>query len=193
MLVHLGHAGVAETIKNAWLATLESGIHPSDIYRPGVSTRQVGTDDFTDAVIARLGETPRQLEPVHYQANRIAVDPTPTPEVEKVLTGIDVFLDWSAFDRNPNVLGKTLEAACPDDWRLKMITNRGVKVYPDGVPETFCTDHWRCRFLPDGDATSFDRVLALLVEIHERGLEVIKTEHLYTFDGARGYSLGQGE
>ncbi|MEM6926459.1 MAG: NADP-dependent isocitrate dehydrogenase [Myxococcota bacterium] len=194
MLVHLGYAGVAETIKNAWLATLESGIHPSDIYRPGVSTRHVGTDDFTHAVIERLGETPRQLAPVHYhQANRIAVDPRPTPEVKKVLEGIDVFLDWSAFDRSPNILGKTLEGACPDDWRLKMITNRGVKVYPDGVPETFCTDHWRCRFLPAGDATSFDRVLALLTEIHERGLDVIKTEHLYTFDGERGYSLGQGE
>jgi isocitrate/isopropylmalate dehydrogenase len=25
------------------------------------------------------------------------------------------------------------------------------------------------------------------------GYDVIKTEHLYTFDGVRGYSLGQGE
>jgi isocitrate dehydrogenase len=29
--------------------------------------------------------------------------------------------------------------------------------------------------------------------VHDAGLEVIKTEHLYTFDGERGYSLGQGE
>ncbi|MBL4544633.1 MAG: hypothetical protein JKP95_01840 [Oceanicaulis sp.] len=30
---------------------------------------------------------------------------------------------------------------------LKMITNRGVKVWPQGLPETFKTDHWRCRFM----------------------------------------------
>jgi len=193
MLEHLGLSEVAETVKNAWLTTLEDGIHPSDIFRPGVSTRQVGTDGFTNAVIERLGETPRQLTPVKYRATRITVESSPTPQVDKVLTGIDVFLDWSDDDRSADVLGKRLEGACPDDWRLKMITNRGVKVYPDGLPETFCTDHWRCRFLPDGDTTTFDRVLALLTALHERGLDVIKTEHLYTFDGERGYSLGQGE
>lgn len=30
---------------------------------------------------------------------------------------------------------------------LKTITNRGVKVYSDGQPETFLIDHWRCRFV----------------------------------------------
>ena len=75
-----------------------------------------------------------------------------------------------------------------------MITNRGVKVYPDGLPETFWTDHWRCRLVAkDGRVVSFDEVLELLGAIHAAGLEVIKTEHLYTFDGQRGYSLGQGE
>ena len=36
-------------------------------------------------------------------------------------------------------------------------------------------------------------VLGLLGALHENGFAVIKTEHLYTFDGERGYSLGQGE
>jgi isocitrate dehydrogenase len=74
-----------------------------------------------------------------------------------------------------------------------MITNRGVRVYPDGFPETFRTDHWRCRFVASDKKISFTDVLALLQLIHEAGLEVIKTEHLYTFDGERGYSMGQGE
>ena len=73
-----------------------------------------------------------------------------------------------------------------------MITNRGVKVYPDGLPETFCTDHWRCRFVAENDAT-FDQVLGLLRSLDGVGLEVVKTEHLYTWDGERGFSLGQGE
>jgi isocitrate dehydrogenase len=73
-----------------------------------------------------------------------------------------------------------------------MIANRGVKVWPDGWPETFCTDHWRCRFLAD-DAASAAQIIALLGRLSEAELEFIKTEHLYTFDGKPGFSLGQGE
>ena len=194
MLVHLGKAEVAETINNAWLSTLESGIHTADIYRPRLSTNEVGTQAFTDAVIERLGQRPRQLAPAQYRAGGISVQPTATERAEKALVGIDVFLDWSEGDRDPDVLGRGLEAATPESWKLKMITNRGVKVYPGGLPETFRTDHWRCRFLPsEGDTTSFPQVLDLLRSAHEAGYDVIKTEHLYTFGGQRAYSLGQGE
>jgi isocitrate dehydrogenase len=194
MLVHLGQSEVAETVQNAWLATLESGIHTADIYREGLSGREVGTDAFTRAVIDRLGESPRQLTPVRFRAGGIRVALSPPRPAEKRLVGIDVFLDWSEEGRDPDVLGACLEAAIPAAWRLRMITNRGVKVYPEGLPETFRSDHWRCRMLPaEGGATSFREVLALLGAIDEAGLEVVKTEHLYTFDGERGYSLGQGE
>jgi isocitrate dehydrogenase len=76
-----------------------------------------------------------------------------------------------------------------------MITNRGVKVYPDGFPESFCTDHWRCRFVASDDKATLQNedILELLKNIHGGGFDFIKTEHLYTFDGERGYSLGQGE
>ncbi len=194
MLVHLGEAQVAETIKNAWLCTLESGIHTADVYRPRLSKREVGTTAFTDAVIERLGERPNHLTPVHYHLGGISVHASPMRPKEKRLVGVDVFLDWSEEGRDPNVLGRGLEDAAPSAWRLRMITNRGVKVYPEGIPETFRTDHWRCRFLPaEGETTDFDRVLDLLRAVHEAGYEVIKTEHLYTFDGERAYSLGQGE
>lgn len=194
MLVHVGQAEKAETIKNAWLCTLESGLHTADIYRPGLSEREVGTRAFTDAVIEHLGETPARLTPVHYHPGGITVRPTERPRAAKELVGVDVFLDWSDAGRDPNRLGQGLEATAPESWRLKMITNRGVKVYPEGMPETFCTDHWRCRFVPATDgAVDFERVLELLGALHAGGWDVIKTEHLYTFDGERGYSLGQGE
>ncbi len=194
MLVHLGHAEVAETIKNAWLATLESGIHTSDIFRPQISADQVGTEGFTDAVIARLGERPRELAPVQYRAGRVHVAVEPPKRAEKLLVGVDVFLDWSEDDRDPDVLGRRLSEASTDDLVLKMITNRGVKVFPDGIPETFKTDHWRCRFVPAaGSAVSFKQILGLLGALDDAGLDVIKTEHLYRLDGERGFSLGQGE
>jgi isocitrate dehydrogenase len=193
MLVHVGAAPVAETIKNAWLTTLESGIHTADIYRDGLSRREVGTQTFAQAVIDRLGERPDQLAPVDYRHGRITLRPPARVHATKALVGVDVFLDWSDEDRDPNVLGPALERATPGHWNLKMITNRGVKVYPEGMPETFCTDHWRCRFVAADGIGGFGDVLALLGTLHEGGFEVIKTEHLYTIDGAAAYSLGQGE
>lgn len=194
MLVHLGYPHIAQTIKNAWLATLESGTVTPDIYRPGLGQREVGTEAFTEAVIANLGRTPEELAPVHYHGTGITLPaPAPQPRPVKTLAGVDVFLDWDDHQRNPNVLGAALEALASTDLRLKMITNRGVKVYPDGLPETFKTDHWRCRFVAGAGATTFEAVLALLGRIHTAGYEVIKTEHLYAYDGQAGYSLGQGE
>jgi isocitrate dehydrogenase len=197
MLVHLGLGSYAERIKNAWLCTLEDGIHTADIYREGLSWRQVGTDAFADAVIERLDQTPDHLRKAQYQNRSIQVQARPTAPQRKELVGVDVFLEWSEEGRDPDVLGQRLAALDGDGLHLKMITNRGVKVYPEGLPETFRTDHWRCRFTNDNGqdegAVRFPQVLRLLERIDAAGLEVIKTEHLYTFDGELGYSLGQGE
>jgi isocitrate dehydrogenase len=193
MLVHLGEPEVAERLKNAWLCTLEAGIHTADIYREGLSRQQVGTAAFTEAVIAHLGSAPRQLEPVNYRPGGIRVRVSERSRPVKRLVGVDVFLDWDDAGRNPEILGGKLSALDGNGLALKMVTNRGVKVFPGGIPETFCTDHWRCRFAAAGAAVAFGQVLDLIARIDGAGLEVIKTEHLYTYDGAPGYSLGQGE
>jgi isocitrate dehydrogenase len=193
MLVHIGAAEVAERIKNAWLRTLEDGIHTPDIYRSGLSQQEVGTEGFTQAVIERLGEQPRRLEPVHYRAGGIHVEATLPRPVEKALEGVDVFLEWDGEGRDPEALGRALQELAGGRLRLKMITNRGVKVFPEGLPETLLTDHWRCRFVAREGRPTFADVLDLLARIDRGGLEVIKTEHLYTFDGQPAYSLGQGE
>ncbi|MEJ5225995.1 MAG: isocitrate/isopropylmalate family dehydrogenase, partial [Anaerolineales bacterium] len=192
MLVHLGHAAIAETIANAWLTTLEDGIHTADIYREGLDRSEVSTEHFTDAIIERLGKKPRILAPVHYNPTGVRVSIQPARLSVKTLEGVDVFLHWDDANRDPNALGRALEALHGDGLTLKMITNRGVKVYPEGLPETYCTDHWRCRFTAQ-EAIAYESVLALLGRIHAAGLDVIKTENLYAFDGQRGYSLGQGE
>jgi isocitrate dehydrogenase len=75
-----------------------------------------------------------------------------------------------------------------------MITNRGVKVWPDGFPETQCVDHWRCRFLSsDGGPVTHRAIVDLLQRLDTAGVDFVKTEHLCTFDGEKGWSLGQGE
>ncbi len=108
---------------------------------------------------------------------------------------MDVFVDHDQDGRNPERLGRAIEAlTLANELKLSLITNRGVKVYPDGLPETSCTDHWRCRFRSLNDAPIKHRQAIELLEMFEQaGLDFIKTEHLYTFDGEPGFSLGQGE
>jgi isocitrate dehydrogenase len=193
MLVHLGLGDTAQTIKNAWLCAIEDGIHTPDIYREGLSTEEVGTTAFADAVIARLGKTPRLLTPVQYRNTPVAVSLSSPPGAVRELVGIDVFLFWDEPGRNAETLASRLLAATPPGTGLSLITNRGVKVYPEGLPETFCTDHWRCRFRFDRPADSYRKCLELLGCLTEAGLDVIKTENLYSYDGEPGFTLGQGE
>jgi isocitrate dehydrogenase len=193
MLVHLGQPEVAARVKNAWLCTLEDGIHTGDIYRERLSQKRAGTTGFADAVIERLDRVPLQLHRVTYAGKGIQVAVPETKPAFKELVGVDVFVDWAEAGRNPERLAEVLERSHGEGFRLSMITNRGVKVYPDGLPETFHSDHWRCRFLGENRPTAYRAVLALLGRLTDAGLDVIKTENLYTFDGQPGYSLGQGE
>jgi isocitrate dehydrogenase len=187
MLVHIGQGSYAERIKNAWLTTLEQGIHTADIFREGVSRKRVGTAEFAVAVVSNLGRNPETLQPVHYRDVEIKVSAKPIPARKKELAGVDIFLDWR--DGTPDQLGEILEKLS-GPFRLKMVTNRGMKVYPDGLPNTICTDHWRCRFVGSGTPAE---VVALQQQVLEAGLEVVKTENLYDFDGEPGYSMGQGQ
>lgn len=198
MLVHVGQPQIAERIHNAWLRTIEEGIHTPDIYRDGISRERVGTAEFTKAVIKRLGQQPQLLAPVTYPraGERLTVPAKLVkPTEERRLVGTDVFVYWDEANRDPNVLGEQLRRAGNDELALSMLTNRGLKVWPDGSPETFCTDHWRCRFEPvtPGVPVTQQQVIDLLQRVYAHGFDIIKTEQLYTFDGKPGYSLGQGQ
>jgi len=195
MLNHLGEYQAAEKIHNAWLKTIEDGVHTADIYHAD-SKEKAGTKRFADAVIDNLGQKPSQLEAVSYEEMR----PIHVPEykrdvanrAEKILVGVDVFIDHPTF--SPDELGDALTAFNNDKLSISMITNRGVKVWPDGFDETFCTDHWRCRFdQTNGKEVSAKDIADLLSRLADGNLDAIKTENLYTFDGKRGYSLGQGQ
>jgi isocitrate dehydrogenase len=190
MLVHIGQVDVATTVHNAWLKTIEDGVHTYDIYQDGLSSEKVGTKEFAQAVIALLGQKPKTLKPAEYPqdapAQKTGVMSSRTQE-KKDLIGVDVFLDLPAG--SPDELGRRLQRVA-GDVELAAIMNRGTKVWPGGAPETFCTDHWRCRFFakPGGGTVTHGQVLALLQRVADAGLDFIKTENLYNFDGKPGYS-----
>jgi len=194
MLNHIGQTEVAERTQNAWLKTLEDGIHTYDIFKEGISKQKVGTKEFAKAVIANLGNKPSILKSVSYTNNAALNLPkyTRKPAAKKELVGVDVFVHWNGT--NPNELAEIVKKMESNEINLTMITNRGIKVWPDGFKETFCTDHWRCRFKPnDGVEITKSNIIELLKNALNENIDVIKTENLYTFNGKIGYSLGQGQ
>ena len=193
MLNHIGQGEVAARIQNAWLRTLEDGIHTYDIYREGLSRAKVGTNEFADAVIARLGQKPTQLKSATYGQKPLVLPKYKRKQpAKKELQGVDLFVHWSGTD--PEVIGQLVSTIKTDNLKLSMITNRGLKVWPEGFKETFCTDHWRCRFYPQLDTQpNKDEIINLLAQANSQGIDVIKTENLYKFDGKIAYSLGQGQ
>jgi len=195
MLVHIGQGAIGEKIHNAWLRALEDGCRTGDVH--GASDADpLGTLDFAQAIIDRLGQEPQHLAPVRYAAEaRMEIPPAPRYEPKKrELLGVDVFTFWDAETRDPAVLAGQLKTAEDAGLALEMITNRGQTVWPSGAPETFCTDHWRCRFRdPSGGVIEAPQVFDLLHRLHGAGVDVIKTEHLYAFDGTPAFSVGQGQ
>jgi isocitrate dehydrogenase len=197
MLVHLGELKAAEKIHNAWLKTIEEGIHTYDIFKEGISRAKVGTREFAQAVVSNLGKLPTTLKPVEYK--KIAKTPmtvsngASTPKTqEKTLVGLDVFIESNGTAEE---LQKKLAVISNGNLALTLIGNRGVRVWPNAMPETTCTDQWRCRFMSPtkGKPISTKQAIKLLEGLGEANIDFIKTEHLYTFDGKPGYTLGQDE
>lgn len=194
MLNHIGQSEVAEQVHNAWLKTLEDGIHTYDIFKEGTSKQKVGTQEFADAVITNLGQKPSLLQPVSYASNSTLVLPKykRKPAAQKDLVGVDLFVHWAGTDAN--LLAEKLKKIETSDASLTMITNRGIKVWPEGFEETFCTDHWRCRFKPqNGQLLEKSTIIQLFNNALKENIDIIKTENLYAFDGKPAFSLGQGQ
>ncbi|MFC4873377.1 NADP-dependent isocitrate dehydrogenase [Negadavirga shengliensis] len=200
MLVHIGQPEIAEKINNAWMKTLEDGFHTGDIYQEAISKKKVGTQEFAQAVIERLGMKPEVMQPAVFakevdgEASQNALKLKERTPAQKELIGLDVFIDWREQGRNADVIGDKLRGVDADGLKMQLITNRGVKVYPEGMKETFCSDHWRVRFFnADESAISHAQIIEVLKQVQGLGFDFIKTENLYTFDGERGFSLAQGE
>jgi isocitrate dehydrogenase len=196
MLVHIDQPEAAANVHNAWLRTLEEGVHTYDIFTEGISKQKVGTREFADAVIARIGKKPETFHPVSYAHRRPAAaakDKTARTASKTELVGVDIYLGWPS--RNPAELAQAIKRIDGDGLKLLIISNRGLKVWPDGVPETFCTDSFRCRYTAaeSGALVTQRQVLALLGRLDAAGLAVVKTESLRNFDGKPGYTLSQGE
>ena len=194
MLVHIGQGDVAAKVHNAWLKTLEDGIHTGEIFREGKSKQKVGTSEFADAVIERLGQTPSALSVRDYSGSPkggMKLPPLKPVVLEKrERVGVDIGLNW---DGSADDLAAKIQACEEGHLKLQMISNRGTKVWPDGRPETFCSDNWRLRFKSADGHVKTSEVLALMGRMNDAGLNFTKSVMLNTFDGVEGFTVAQGE
>lgn len=187
MLLHIEQEQLAALIHNAWLKTLEEGIHTYDIYKEKISRQKVGTLEFGEAVVRNLGKKPETLQPVTYIPSKPSLT---TPHIFshpiRKLVGVDVFI----YERAPlTTFFARISHINIANLQLKMITNRGVEVWPHGHPETFCIEQWRCRFLTDHDsACSLHDIIQILHAFDHVQMDVIKSEMLYWMDHTPGYS-----
>lgn len=199
MLIHINQPDSATLIENAWLKTLEDGIHTADIYSASHSKQKVNTDEFADAVIARLGQKPVHFKPVHYKNNvsaKIACyGEHKKPLAKKELIGVDVFIE--SHNVTANELGEKISKIV-SPLELIVVTSRGLKIWPDSMIDAPDMNQCSCRFqstrdLKTAKVISHQDILHLLNEFDKLGLDVVKTENLYLFDGKAGFTLAQGE
>ena len=199
MLVHIGELQTAELVHNAWLRTLEDGVHTYDIFEEGVSKQKVGTKEFSQAVVARLGQKPQTLKPVTYDVAKgkrrewVPNVNTVPPVIEMI--GVDLYI--TSAGASPAAFGDALKLIGLNGLELHMVSNRGTMIWPGGFDETFVTDNYRCRFMLKADSgrTSITHtdVSTLFEKVANAGYDIVKIETLRTYDGKPGFTLAQGQ
>jgi len=199
MLVHIGQTEVAERVHNAWLKTIEDGVHTYDIFDEGASKQKVGTKEFAQAVVDRLGQKPEKLKAVTYKKldENSTLGKAPAyvrPTEKKSLVGVDAFV---IFTKGlPSDLAKLLVPIEGDGMKLEMLSNRGMAVWPKLQADAFCIDTFQARFkLPDDQPGPVPQsaIISLLDRLTQAGIELGKTELLFNFDGKPAFSRGQGQ
>lgn len=196
MLVHLGLNEHATKLHNAWLKTIEDGMHTVDIFND-MSKKKLGTRDFAQAVIDRIGEEPHTYRPVKYAERKGPSKPIHAVMAketeERVLVGMDFFVHW--YHKDISALAELMQQISTPTLEIKMISCKGLKVWPDIVTEMDVTDRFRCRFMPKekGGAVTHADIAALINNAATKDVDFLKVETLFTFDGKLGFSSSQGE
>jgi isocitrate dehydrogenase len=208
MLRHIGLLKQAAIIENALLAALETGLHTGDFgdpSLPGYTKQPATTAQFIEGIMAKLGEKPKtvaatpvpeQAVPTFHRSPRPSGQQVIRTFVKVVTTvqGCDIYLDTPLSP--PAVAEEMQRVAQNTPFKLTLISNRGTQVWPTGSVYTECVDYYRVRFeLREGvtpGTIGQNSAIALLDSVAEK-FDVCSYELLRSFDGARGYSLAQGQ
>ena len=191
MLKYLGEFDAAETVEHAVLSTLQQGTLTGDVVG---YDHCVSTSDYTKAIIANLGArvdgyTVRRAQPI--QIPPAPRDPVTVRPTTREIVGTDIFVESGLY---PELLGPVLERLAEGSaLKLKMISNRGTKVYPDGNRNIDIVDQYRCRFIRRADQPLALAEVRELIGRVEAELTWCHVELLQYFDGQPSFTKAQGE
>ncbi len=197
MLVHIGQGDVASNIHNAWFKTIEDGMHTGDVFNPAHSKSKLSTKEFTEEVIARLGQKPVKYKAVKYENakdnSQIKLYKIDSREV-KSLVGVDVVINWNGVKASilADQINKIVENT---EVGLQLIAVKGLKVWPDANDIDLLSDEWSLRFMSTAKDKSLNNfaVSRLLYNLANANLDFVRSNNLYLFDDKLGFSLIQGE
>ncbi len=213
MLIHIGQPEVAAKVRNAVYKTIEDGIHTADIFNEKTSVRKVGCAEFTQEVIARLGQKPKKLPVADF--TRIAggkseaaklVKTEETKSEQKTLIGFDLYIDWQKEFVDLISFLKELES---DIFEIKTISAMGLLLWPHidqhNMPN-YQKGQTILRFVAKGltgkssteitdksKSVKHSDIIAMLEILSGKEVDFVKYEGLYLFDHKPGYTPVQGE
>jgi len=178
MLKHIGMKEYAFKIENALYDTLKSGVLTKDL------NGNYSTSEFTENVIKNLDKVEVCIDASSESFKIEFYDPPkPSPSSNWKIYGLDLFVEWNQVDKIPQLPKKY------KNLELKMISNRGTKVYPPPTPDILMVNWYRCRYLSDEEITHKDVIDFLSnVDIKWMHIELLQKE-----DGKEMFSKAQGE
>jgi len=201
MLCHIGQGTVAQIVQNALMCTLESGIHTHDISKKNEYTKKtVGTKEFTNSIIANLGNEPKKLlkAPSYpdfkfdgiIKKDESSAHWTNVTTEKKVLVGVDLFIDTIG---DAKTVGEKISSINHPSFDFVFMSLGGMKIFPGSDAHAFCSDHYRARFLGRSNANiTYSNIIDLMKKVMDHGIDIIKSENLYKFDDINGFTPPQG-
>ncbi|WP_333024015.1 isocitrate dehydrogenase [Wolbachia endosymbiont of Pentidionis agamae] len=189
MLMHIGQTNTAKIVYDAWLKTLEDGLHTADLYNKKTSKVKVTTSEFAEAVMGNLGKKPEILselvvDNVTYDkiTNNIQTGCVIDYKV-KNLVGSDITIAW---DNESNV-DQLVNLFKLSKIQVISIYAKGLLVWPGN--SIYSSDQITCRFMQinEKEDISSSDINDILVELEENNFDVVKMEKLYFYDGEEGF------
>ncbi len=183
MLKHIGMKNYAQKIEQALFNTLKAGIFTKDL------GGNYSTTEFTDHIIKELNKLQTYIEIVnkeHESKVEFFDPPKPTPSSIWKIVGLDLFVEWNEVDKLPELPEKE------GKLELKMISNRGTRIYPPPVPEILMVNWYRCRYLAN-EELELKEIVEFLKNVTEKGIKWMHVEVLRKQDNKEMFSKAQGE
>jgi isocitrate dehydrogenase len=191
MLKHLGKNNEAEMIYNAWLKTIEEGLHTADMFNPEKSKKKLSTSEFTLAVIDNFDKKPNLLISKFQSATneKISIKETLSNNEKTELIGTDIFIKTQFTSELIDKLQKL-----DDVLKLHMVSSRGLLIWPKTLTNAE-VDFYRFRFLKAKKEHNISQkdILTLYRKIVELDLDILSIINLCSYDDNIGFSLAQGE